>query len=53
MVYAVIGRLVVWGGRRYLRRRYGDRPQRVLAAALVGGGVLALVAAGRRAGTPS
>lgn len=48
MAYELFGRLVVWGGKRYLRKRFGHRPRQLAAGVLVAGGVVALLAAGRR-----
>jgi len=48
VAYELFGRLVVWGGKRYLRKRFGARPRQVAAGALVAGAVVALLAAGRR-----
>lgn len=48
MAYELLGRLVWWGARRYLRKRFGDTPQKVAAGLIAAGVVGALVAAGGR-----
>jgi len=50
MGYRVLG-FVVWkGARLYLRRRYGDKPQKVAAGAAVAVAIAGLLIAQRRAG---
>jgi hypothetical protein len=50
MGYRVLG-FVVWkGARLYLRRRYGDKPQKVAAGAIVAVAIGGLIVAQRRSG---
>ncbi len=50
MAYELIGRLVVWGGKRYLRKRFGDKPRQVAAGVLVAGAGPELFALGAGSG---
>ncbi len=53
MGYRVLG-FVVWkGARLYLRRRYGDKPQKVGAGVVVAFAIGGLIVAQRRAGSSS
>jgi hypothetical protein len=46
--YRILGFVVWQGARFYVRRRYGDKPRKILVGVLLVGGVGAAVAAQRR-----
>jgi hypothetical protein len=48
MAYELLGRLVWFGARLYVRQRLGHTPKKVTAGVLVAGAVGALIAALRR-----
>jgi hypothetical protein len=48
MAYELLGRLVWFGAKLYVRRRYNDTPKKVAAGVAVAGIVGALLAAQRR-----
>ena len=50
MGYKLLGFAVWHGAKWYLRRRYGDKPRKLLAGAVVGGAVLTGAAMAARQG---
>ncbi len=49
MFYAVLGRLVWWGAKRYTKKKYGNRPRQVAIGLAVAGGIGVAVLKQRRA----
>lgn len=49
MAYKLLGMAVWKGAKLFLRRRYGDKPRKVLAGGLVAFALVGLLMAGRRA----
>jgi hypothetical protein len=48
MGYQLLGRAVWFGGKWFLRRKYGQRPRKAGAALLVAGGIAAILIAQRK-----
>jgi hypothetical protein len=51
MGYQLLGRAVWFGGKWFLRHRYGRKPQQVAAALIVVGGIGAILVSQRKPGT--